>query len=149
MKVWPIAIFVLFLVGSGLASDAFAADRGKNKAPPDYGQDLISVATEQHGAVPTGNCVVWANAEGLGVGRAQLGAYHGVSMNIDLKPLGNDGAPTPFAVGIAALRRQFPTAPEWLVKTIEKNQAAIERACVEDHDTRVTIHKITAADEHG
>jgi hypothetical protein len=149
MRVWRIAIFSLALAGSSLAAGAFAADRGKAKTPPDYGQDLISVATDQHGAVPTGNCVVWANAEGLGVGPGQLGAFHGVSMNINLKPLGKDGAPTPFAVGIAALRRQFPTAPDWLVKAIEKNQAAIEQACVEDHDTPVTIHKITAADERG
>jgi hypothetical protein len=149
MRAWRIAICVLSLMGSGFAEPAFTADRGKAKEPPDYGQDLISVVTEQQESTPTGNCVVWANAEGLGVGRAQLGGYHGISMNIDLKPLGKDGAPTPFAAGLVALRRQFSTAPDWLAKAIEKNQPAIEKACVEDHETPVTIYKLTAADEHG
>lgn len=149
MKAWRIAICIVPLVGACLAGPACAASRGKAKDTPDYGQDLISVATEQHEAVPTGNCIVWANAEGLGVGPAQLGGYHGISMNIDLKPLGKDGPPTSFAAGLAGLRRRSPTAPDWLVKAIEKNQAAIEKACVEDHDAPMTIQKLTAADEHG
>jgi hypothetical protein len=149
MRTWRIAICILALIGPGLAVPAFAAERGGAKEAPDYGQDLISVVTEQQESIPTGNCIVWANAEGLGVGRTQLGGYHGVSMNIDLKPLGKDGPPTPFAVGLAALRRQFPTAPDWLVKAIEKNQPAIEKACVQDQETPVTIYKLTTADEHG
>lgn len=149
MKAWWIGLGVRALIGLSLASPTVAADRKTEKEPAAYGQDLISVVTEQHASVPTGNCIVWANAESLGVGPAQLGAYHGVSMNIDLKPLAKDGPPTPFAAGLAALRRQFPTAPDWLVKAIQKNQAAIEKACVEDHDTPVTIIKLTAADRHG
>ena len=141
---------MLSLVGLSLSGSAFAAEREKAKEAPAYGQDLISVATEQYEANPTGNCIVWANAEGLNVGPAQLGGYHGISMNIDLKPLGKDAAqPATVAMGLAAVRRQYPTAPDWLVKTIEKNQPAIEKACVEDHDTPVTIYKITKADEHG
>jgi hypothetical protein len=146
-SLWSICgLAVAALVGT---ADAFAAKRPA--APPaDYGQDLISVVTGQHEPTPTGNCIVWANAEGLGVGRAQLGGYHGVAMNIDLKPMGKDGPqPVTFAAGLAELKSRWPTTPDWLVKTLQKNQAAIEAACGEDHETPVTIHKITAADQHG
>lgn len=149
MKRFRIGLIALALVAKGLCSEALAADRAKAKEPPPaYGQDLISVVTEQHASVPTGTCVVWANAEGLGVGPAQLGAYHGVSMNIDLRPLAKDGPPTPFSAGVAAMRRQFPTVPDWMVKALEKNRAAIEKACVEDHETPVTIARLTAADKN-
>jgi hypothetical protein len=135
-------------VGAALASASLAAER--HTAKPDYGQDLISVVTGQQESVPTGNCLVWANAEGLGVDPAQLGGYHGVSMNINLKPIGKDGPrPTPFAAGLATLRARYPTAPAWLVRTIEANQAAIEAACAEEHDDPFTAHKITAGDRHG
>jgi hypothetical protein len=135
-------------VSALLASATLAADR--RPAKPDYGQDLISVVTGQQEPVPTGNCLVWANAEGLGVGPAELGGYHGLSMNINLKPIGKDGPrPTPFAEGLALLRARYPSAPAWLVKTIEANQSAIEAACAEEHDEPFTVHKITAGDRHG
>ena len=131
-------------------ADARPGKGGGDAAQPEYGQDVISVVTGQHEAVPTGNCIVWANAEGLGVGRQQLGGYHGVAMNLNIKPMGKDPAtPTTFASGLAEMKARFPTAPQWLLKTIEKNQPAIEAACAEDHETPFTIHKITAADQHG
>lgn len=146
----PRRTYCVVILGLALsATGARAADRGA-KAPPEYGRDLISVATGQHEAVPTGNCIVWANAEGLGVGPAQLGGLHGVVMNIDLKPIGKDSPqPRSFAAGLVELKSRFPGAPQWLVKTIEKNQAAIETACSEDHETPITIHKIAAADKRG
>ncbi|HZZ30447.1 MAG TPA: hypothetical protein VFE10_00515 [Phenylobacterium sp.] len=145
--IWSIfALGVLALLG---VADARAAERPGVKSPPDYGQDLISVVTGQHEPTPTGNCIVWANAEGLGVGRAQLGGYHGVSMNIDLKPMGKDGpVQVSFPSGLAELKSRIPTTPDWLVKTLQKHQAAIEAACVEDHETPFVIHKIIAADQH-
>ncbi len=144
-SLWALAL--LALVG---ATGARAAPSAKAPAIPDYGRDLISVVTGRDEPVPTGNCVVWANAEGLGVGPAQLGGYHGVSMNIDPKPMAKDGPrPVSFASGLTELRSRFPTTPDWLVKTLQANQAAIESACAEDHETPFTIHKITTADRHG
>jgi hypothetical protein len=143
-------ILALSLLAFAGAAPALAAQDPADKLPPGYGQNLISAATGQHRTVPTGNCIVWANAEGLGVGPAQLGGLHGLTMNIDLKPIGKDvPQPVTFAAGLADLKARFPTAPDWLVKTLEKNQAAIEAACVQDHDDPVVIHKITAADRHG
>jgi hypothetical protein len=141
------SLLILGLILSAAA--AHAAERG-GKAEPEYGRDLLSVVTGQHEPFPTGNCIVWANAEGPGVGPAQLGGYHGVTMNIDLKPMGKDSPqPRTFAAGLAELKARYPGAPPWLVMTIEKNQAAIEAACSGDHETPFTIHKIAAADRRG
>jgi len=141
---------VLAAIALAGVAEARTAKGGADKAQPEYAQNLISVVTGQHEAVPTGNCVVWANAEGFGVGRQQLGGYHGVTMNLNVKPMGKDlPTPTTFASGLAEMKFRFPTAPGWLVKTIEKNRPAIEAACAEDHETPFVIHKITAADQHG
>ena len=126
------------------ASAAFAADK-----EADYGRDLISVVTTQrHDALASANCVVWANAEGLGVGPADLEGLHGLAMAINPKPLPSEtGVPaTTVAAALPSLKSQFPKAPPWLFATVEKNAAAIEAACVQGHDEPFTIHKITAAD---
>jgi len=140
----------LFVAALGAAAPAFAGQDPADKLPSGYGQNLISVAAGPQEAIPTGTCIVWANAEGFGVGPAQLGGLHGLVMNLDLKPIGNDAPqPVTFAAGLAEMRSRFPTAPAWLVETIEKNRPAIEAACAEDHETPLTIHRITAADRHG
>ena len=114
----------------------------------DYDQNLISVATiGRHSSFPTANCIVWANAEGFGVGPAQLGGYHGLTMNINPKPMAAETAkPTTFEAGLADMKAKFPTAPAWLVATVEKNRAAIEAGCAGDHETPFKVHTITAKD---
>jgi hypothetical protein len=144
----PRLTFRLLVLGLVLgASGAHAAAKDAKDAVP-YGQNLISVVTHRHTDFPTGSCDVWANAEGLGVGPAQLGGYHGLTMSIDLKPMAKDSPePVTFAKGLAAMKARFPTAPDWLVQTLQKNQAAIEAACAQDHDTPYVVHKIAAADK--
>lgn len=127
-----------------------AAEASHGDADSEYGRDLISVATGLHWSIPTANCIVWANAEGLGVGPAQLGGFHGLSMNINLKPLPQENPhPTTFESGMAELKSSFPTAPAWLLKTLEKNRAAIEAACVQDHPTPFKVYSITRRDVSG
>jgi len=122
----------------------------KAAAASDYERDLISVVTlGRRSDFPSANCYVWVNAEGLGVGPPQLGGFHGVSLNINEHPLANESAkvPTIFAMGLAELKAKYPTAPAWLVKTVEKNQAGIEAACAQDHPTPFKVYGVTARDK--
>ena len=139
---------VLYAFGSLIS----AAGSAVGAASSDYDRDLISVATiGRHSAFPTANCIVWANAEGLGVGPAQLDGLHGLTMNLNLKPLANEAAvkPTTFEAAFADMKGRFPTAPAWLVATVEKNRAAIEKACSEDHETPFKVYTITSRDVRG
>lgn len=131
------------IAGTGLAQAA--------TTDSSYGRNLISVATiSRHSDFPSANCMVWANAEGLGVGPAQLGGYHGLTMNINPKPLAvESGKATTFEDGFAEMKARYPTAPAWLLKTVEKNRNAILLACEQDHGTPFTVHRISAADAHG
>jgi len=128
-----------------------AANPGSAAAPAtsEYARDVISVSQLQlHGAFATANCMVWTNAEDLGVGPAQLGGMHGLNMNFNPKPLpGETAKPTPFDAGFAEMKGRFPTAPEWLLKTIEKNKSAIEAACAQGHETPFKVYTITARDK--
>lgn len=148
MRVSPCTVALAALgmaIGLSAALTSAAAARD---ADSEYGRDLISVVTGLHEPVPTGNCVVWANAEGFGVGPDQLGGLHGLTMNINVKPLPKDSLqPTSFESGMAALRSSFPTAPAWLVKTLEKNRAAVEAACAQDHETPFKVYSITGRDK--
>jgi hypothetical protein len=132
-------------------SPAFAAAK-KAEPAAEYDRDLISIVTlGRHSDFPTANCYVWVNAEGLGVGPAQLDGFHGVSMNINLHPMANESAkaPTSFAMGLAELKAKYPTTPAWMIKTVEKNQAGIEAACAQDHPTPFKVYGITARDKQG
>jgi hypothetical protein len=124
---------------------------GRGAAQSEYGRNVITVATPgRHGPSPTANCIVWANAEDLGVGPAELGGYHGVMMNIDLQPLANEGAqPTSFAAGFTELKSAFPKTPPWLLNTIEKNRSGIEAACAQDHEAPFKVYTITQRDRGG
>jgi hypothetical protein len=115
---------------------------------PSYGVDLISVATPgRHAApAPTNDCVVWANAEGLGVGPAELGGLHGVVMHLNEAPLAGESATT-FAAGLADVKAAYPTAPAWLVGALEKNRTAIQNGCAADHPEPFVVKKLTAADK--
>jgi hypothetical protein len=128
------------------AAPAFA----QHDAASQYGRDVISVVTlGRHSAFPTASCLVWANAEGLGVGPAQLHGYHGVSMQINLHPMAAESNqhPTTFADGLTELKSEFPDVPAWIVATLEKNRGKIEAGCAEDHAEPYVIHKMTRADQ--
>jgi hypothetical protein len=121
------------------------------EADAPYQKNLISVATvSRHGAFATANCLVWVNAEGLGVGPAQLGGFHGLSMNINPKPLPGEAVqqPTTFETGLADMKTRFPTAPGWLLNTVQKTRAAIEAGCAGDHEAPFKIYTITSKDTH-
>jgi hypothetical protein len=117
----------------------------------DVGRNLISVVTStRHMPVPTARCLVWADAEDFGVGPDQLDGLHGVTMYIEPKPLPSENAqPTTFEAGLASLKATYPKTPAWLVKTLEKNKAAIEAACQKDYDMPFKIYAITQKDTHG
>jgi hypothetical protein len=128
------------------AAPAFA----QHDAASPYDRDVISVVTlGRHSTFPTASCLVWANAEGLGVGPAQLHGYHGVSMQINIHPMSaeTNQHPTTFANGLSALKSEFPDAPAWIVAALEKNRDKIEAGCAEDHTEPYIIHKITRADQ--
>ncbi len=139
----------VLILASAVAPFMFAAGVAIAAPASEYERDLISVITMgRHSTFPTANCVVWANAEDVGVGPTELNGYHGVTMNINLQPLPNELAkqPTPFSAGLAELKARYPTTPAWLVKTIEKNQSAIETACAQDHETPFKVYTITSRD---
>ena len=130
----------------GFAQGVSAAE---DEAGSSYGRDLISVVTNGRHAVPaTANCIVWINAEGLGVGPKQLGGQHGLAMNINPKPLTGESVvqPTGFAAGLASLRAENPKAPAWLFRALEKSRAGIEAGCAEDHATPVKVRALSRAD---
>ena len=132
--------------GSAVAAPRKAAAR----APAaDYATDVITAVSNTRNAIPpSANCTIWANAEGLGVGPAQLNGFHGVSFNINLKPLASETnqRPSTFAEGLADLKTSFPTAPAWLVAAITADQAKIEAACAQEQVTPVVIRKLKKAD---
>ena len=131
----------------GAAANAAPARKAAGEAEASYGRDLISVATPGRNAspAPTNDCLVWANAEGLGVGPAQLDGLHGVVMHLNEAPLASEGTTT-FAAGLASAKAATPGAPAWLFGAIEKNRAAIVSACAADHPEPFVVRKLTAAD---
>jgi hypothetical protein len=136
-------------VGALIAAAGPALAAAEADAP--YQKNLISVATvSRHGAFATANCLVWVNAESFGVGPAQLGGFHGLSMNINPKPPPSETVqqPTTFETGLADMKARFPMAPAWLLNTVQKNRAAIEGACAGDHETPFKVYTITGKDTH-
>jgi hypothetical protein len=145
----PRLLKIVWAVGSLIAAAGPALAAAEADTP--YQRNVISVATvSRHGALATANCLVWVNAEGLGVGPAQLDGFHGLSMNINPKPLPTETAqrPTTFETGFADMKARFPTAPAWLLATVQKHHAAIETACEGDHETPFKVYTITAKDTH-
>ena len=115
----------------------------------DYVHDAITVATpgRTFDVGPTATCVVWENAEGVGIGPAQLDGMHGLSMSINVKPLPNDsGVFTSFEAGLRSLKANAPHAPGWMFAALERNRAAIEKRCGEEHGEPFVISKITRKD---
>ena len=148
----PTAALLLAAALSGAAHGAPTRRApAKAKAPPpaasDYARDQIVVSTEGRSRTlnPTATCLVWADAEGLGVGPAQLGGLHGVSLTLVVRPLPGESAKT-FAQSLAEAKTAYPTAPDWLMRTLAAQQAAIETACGEDHPDPFPVHRITRAD---
>lgn len=139
----------LLLAATSL-SLAAAPALAQHEALSEYARDVISVATlSRHSAVPTASCLVWANAEGLGVGPAQLHGYHGVSMQINPHPMATESNqhPTTFSDGMTELKSQSPDVPTWIITTLEKNRLKIETGCAGDHAEPYVIHKMTRADQ--
>ena len=137
-------ITISLVAAMALAAGAAGAAPRKHVSPkaaaaaeaPEYGRDLISVTSNGRTGTPaSATCVVWANAEGLGVGPDQLGGLHGISFNINPKPLAAevDVKPTTTTDGLKFVRAQTPPPPAWLTAAIEKNASKIDAACSEEH----------------
>lgn len=129
------------------ASQASAAPAKADSSP--YARDVITVATiGRHADFPTANCTVWINAEGLGVGPAQLDGLHGLVLNMNPKPLEKETSPpSTFDQGLADTKARYPKAPAWMLNTLAKNKAAIEAACLQDHPEPFKVHTVTTADK--
>ncbi len=141
------AMAAILLAGPALAAKPRTVAKGPTA---DYATNVITVVSNTRQAIPpTANCTVWANAEGLGVGPAELGGFHGVGFNINLKPLPSETNPRPstFAEGMADMKTRFPTTPAWLTEAIAKNQSKIEAACADEQITPFVIQKLTKADK--
>jgi hypothetical protein len=139
------------LVGAGLVAFG-SANAAPAPAASDYDRDAITVVTlARHSAYPSATCLVWENAEGLGVGPAQLNGFHGVTFNINLTPMPAEASkvPTTFEQGIAAMKAQYPTAPAWMVSTLEKHRAQIEAACAKDQPTPFKVYGVSKKDQAG
>ena len=140
---------MLAAAGVLAATAASAAPRESASDDLTMGRDLISVsAANRHAQFPSASCIVWADAEGLGVGPSQLNGYQGLSMTINTHPLPSESVTT-FAAGIAELKARSPKAPAWLIRTIEKSQSAIEAECLQEHLTPYKIRAITKRDRDG
>lgn len=138
---------ILALAAPAALIAAAAVAAPKSEAVADYGRDLISVATPGRDApqAKSGDCVVWTNAEGLGVGPAELGGMHGLAMHINVAPMAGD-TPVAFAAGLAELKAANPKAPAWMFAAIEAHRSQIEARCAEDHPAPVQIAKLTTRD---
>ena len=147
---------------SALVLTAGAATAQARRAPrmakaaaaeaPSYGRDVISVTSNGRSGTPaSATCVVWANAEGLGVGPDQLNGLHGISFNINPKPLPGevDSKASTTADGLKAVRAQTPPPPAWLTGALEKNAGRIDAACSEEHVDPMVVVKLTARDKAG
>jgi hypothetical protein len=150
MRKSPIYVGVLAAaMGSLTPAAAVAAPTEVVADHFEYGRDLISVtAANRHAAFPSASCTVWVNAEGLGVGATQLDGYHGLPMILNTHPLAGESMTT-FASALADLKAKFPKAPAWLFRSVEKNQAAIEAACLQDHPEPYKVRSITKQDRDG
>ncbi len=143
------------LVSAGALMFGSAMFGGAVAAPPaasDYDRDVITVVTlSRHTAFPSATCLVWANAEGLGVGPAQLDGMHGLSFNINEHPMAEEAAklPTTFDQGLAAMKAQYPKAPAWMVAALQKHRAEIEAACGKDQPTPFKVYALTKRDQAG
>ena len=111
-------------------------------------RDVISVTAGGRGkSPPTATCIVWFDAEGFGLGPAQLDGRRGLSFTINPKPLAGELAgPTSFAAGLDSVKRSNPSLPAWAARVLEANGPAIESACEADHLDPFVVHRITAAD---
>lgn len=143
-------IWALFAAAGVLAATGASSAPRKSAADDSaMARDLISVsAANRHAQFPSASCIVWADAEGLGVGPSQLNGYHGLSMTINTHPLRSESVTT-FAAGIAELKAQSPKAPAWVIRTIEKSQSAIEAECLQEHLSPYKIRAITKRDRDG
>jgi hypothetical protein len=117
-------------------------------AQGDYAHDAITaIAPNRHGSPPTGSCTVWANAEGLGVGAAQLDGMHGVTVSINPHPAPGESSPLSFATGLEVAKKEQPKAPAWMFAAIQKSRAAIEAACGKDSATPILVRRLTTKDK--
>ena len=151
VRIAAVAALATLAAGAAFAQGK-RAPRAAAADAPAYARDVISVASNgRHGAPASATCVVWANAEGLGVGPEQLSGLHGLSFNINPKPLAGevDAKPSTTADGLKSIRAQTPPPPAWLTAAIEKNAAKIDAACGEEHTDPTVIVKLTKKDKAG
>jgi hypothetical protein len=137
---------------AGIGAIAVGSAHAAPAPASDYDRDAITVVTlSRHTAYPSATCLVWANAEDLGVGPAQLDGFHGLTFNINPHPLPDEAAklPTTFDQGLAAMKAQYPKAPAWMVAALQKHRAEIEAACGKDQPTPVKIYTLTKKDQAG
>lgn len=140
-RFYACASLILAMIFAG----ASAAQTTKAIRSEDYGRDQITVASaDRHNIYfAGGDCVVWENAEGLGV---KFGDLHGLSMDFNPHPIPGEQV-VRFETAMALLHRAYPDTPAWMFATLEKNRTAIEAACATDHPIPVRIYTLTERDK--
>ena len=140
-RLWGALALSILTAAPGAASPL---DRQKrSEATPDFAVNAVTVATPGRDDTPPSTvCVVWADAEGLGVGPAQLNDLHGLSLTLNLAPTGG----TTLEQALVAGKANYPGAPDWLFAAVRGRAGDIAKACAATHAEPMLITKLTASD---
>lgn len=143
-RLWSALMLSALMLSSATHGAASPSDRQKRSdATPEFAVNAVTVATPGRDDTPPSTlCVVWADAEGLGVGPAQLNDLHGLSLTLNLAPTGG----TTLEQALAAAKATYPSVPDWLLVAVRSRAGDIAKACAATHAEPVLVTKLTASD---
>ena len=143
-RLWSALVLSGLALSSAANGAASPSDRQRRSdAPPEFAVNAVTVATPGRDDTPPSTlCVVWADAEGLGVGPAQLNDLHGLSLTLNPAPTGG----TTLEQALAAAKATYQNAPDWLFAAVRSRASDIAKACDVAHAEPVLITKLTASD---
>lgn len=145
MKLVSSVLVLSALIMGSAAHGATSTSDGQKRldTPPEFAVNAVTVATPGRDDTPPSTlCVVWADAEGLGVGPAQLKDLHGLSLTLNLAPAGG----TTLEQALAAAKAAYPGVPDWLLEAVRGRAGLIAKACAATHIEPVLIAKLTDSD---
>ena len=143
-RLWSALVLSGLTLSSAANGAASPSDRrGRSNATPEFAVNAVTVATPgRDGTPPSTVCVVWADAEGLGVGPAQLNDLHGLSLTLNLAPTGG----TTLEQALTAAKATYPNIPDWLFGAVRRRAGDIAKACAATHAEPVLVTRLTPSD---
>ena len=143
-RLWSALVLSGLTLSSAANGAASPSDRrGRSDAMPEFAVNAVTVATPGRDDTPPSTlCVVWADAEGLGVGPAQLNDLHGLSLTLNLAPTGG----TTLEQALASAKATYPKVPDWLLAAVRGRAGGIAKACAATHAEPALIGKLTASE---